>query len=571
MNLYSLPSLLMSAVCFYVGLYYFMMYVRRRFDLTNIFFALSCFTIAAYDIFCAGLYNSGSPSEGMLWQRLQFASLALFTIGTSWFVYHFTHYQRRMPLVIITVWHGILFILGLLVRNELTLTLDHPKPKYIDLFGIFNVTYNEVDPGLIYGVQYVSMIATSVFLLVIVVDHYINDDRRQARPLLLSMSTFFVAALNDAFVGMALYPFIFVVEYAYLFIILSMAYVLQNRFIDLHSEVEELNVQLEEKINERTMELFFSEIGIKLYSDLCSELNHDMGSGGRTALKKMAEIKERPPIDKISQDISIIANIDGLLTRAIQKAIEISGAESGYIFIVNEDNELEIRASKVTSSMAISACKKRIVDRVFSEGNFVISDVDRAADEIGVSGTGSRIDHILTIPIMTRGLVIGVCHLENYTPGKKFTERDANLVISFMDQVAIAVDNSFLYKKVKSDQDIQRKPSITSSIEEKIKQAMAYLTENYTSNISREGLAASLNMHPDSLGRFFKMYTGKRINEFINDLRISEAAAQISSTDKSIIDIAFAVGFESLTTFNRAFMKVMKMTPSEHREKSGQP
>ena len=79
-----------------------------------------------------------------------------------------------------------------------------------------------------------------------------------------------------------------------------MAYVLQNRFIDLHSEVEELNVQLEEKINERTMELFFSEIGIKLYSDLCSELNHDMGSGGRTALKKMAEIG-RPPIDKISR------------------------------------------------------------------------------------------------------------------------------------------------------------------------------------------------------------------------------------------------------------------------------
>ncbi|HPI91102.1 MAG TPA: helix-turn-helix transcriptional regulator, partial [Spirochaetota bacterium] len=148
-------------------------------------------------------------------------------------------------------------------------------------------------------------------------------------------------------------------------------------------------------------------------------------------------------------------------------------------------------------------------------------------------------------------------------------EKDANLILAFMDQVAIAIENSFLYKKMKTDQEYTRRPSITPAIEEKIKQAMAYLTDNYTSNISREGLAASLNMHPDSLGRFFKMYTGKRINEFINDIRIQDAADRIADTDKSIIDIAFEVGFESLTTFNRAFLKVMKITPSEHREKSG--
>ena len=136
MNLYSLPSLLMSAVCCYVGFYYFWMYIRRRFDHANIFFALSCFTIAAYDIFCAGLYNSTSPLQGMGWQRWQFASLALFTITTSWFFYHFTHYGRRLPMIIITVWHGILFVLGLAVRNELTLSASRPKPKFIELFGV---------------------------------------------------------------------------------------------------------------------------------------------------------------------------------------------------------------------------------------------------------------------------------------------------------------------------------------------------------------------------------------------------------------------------------------------------
>jgi AraC-like DNA-binding protein len=250
--------------------------------------------------------------------------------------------------------------------------------------------------------------------------------------------------------------------------------------------------------------------------------------------------------------------------------MEISTAQSGYIFIVNEAKELEIRASKVISSRAISLCKKRIVEQVFSEGNFIITDIV-PGDAIPERNTesGDTIDHVLSIPIMNRDVILGVCHLENYNPGNKFTEKDANLILAFMDQVAIAIENSFLYKKMKTDQEYSRRPSITPAIEEKIKQAMAYLTENYTSNISREGLAASLNMHHDSLGRFFKMYTGKRINEFINDIRIQDAADRIADTDRSIIDIAFEVGFESLTTFNRAFLKVMKITPSEHREKRG--
>ncbi|HOO72805.1 MAG TPA: helix-turn-helix domain-containing protein [Spirochaetota bacterium] len=570
MNLYSLPTVVMAGICFYVGFYYLWTYLRRRFDHANLFFALSCFSIAAYDVFCAGLYNSPSPEQGMMWQRWQFASLALFTVCTSWFVFFFTHFRYRLPLIIITLWHALLFIAGLAVRNDLTLSLNNPKPKHVELFNLISVTYNEVDPGLIYGVQYISMLLAAVFIMVILIDYYINDEQRHARPLLLSMSTFFIAAFNDAFVGMALYSFIFLLEYAYLFIIFSMAYVLQSRFIDLHHEVEELNVQLEEKINERTMELFFSEIGVKLYSDICRDLSTEPGKKTPASLKKINGEKTAPSLDKISSDISIIANIDGLLSRSLLKAMEISTAQSGYIFIVNEAKELEIRASKVISSRAISLCKKRIVEQVFSDGNFIITDVvpgDAIPERKGESG--DTIDHVLSIPIMNRDIILGVCHLENYDPQKKFTEKDANLILAFMDQVAIAIENSFLYKKMKTDQEYTRRPSITPAIEEKIKQAMAYLTDNYTSNISREGLAASLNMHPDSLGRFFKMYTGKRINEFINDIRIQDAADRIADTDKSIIDIAFEVGFESLTTFNRAFLKVMKITPSEHREKSG--
>jgi histidine kinase len=51
------------------------------------------------------------------------------------------------------------------------------------------------------------------------------------------------------------YPFIYVLEYVYLAIVLSMAYLLMNKFVDLHEKVEDLNVNLEQRVHERTEEL----------------------------------------------------------------------------------------------------------------------------------------------------------------------------------------------------------------------------------------------------------------------------------------------------------------------------
>ena len=65
--------------------------------------------------------------------------------------------------------------------------------------------------------------------------------------------------------------------------------------------------------------------------------------------------------------------------------------------------------------------------------------------------------------------------------------------------------------------------------------------------------------------QFFKLYTGKKINDYINELRVQVAADKLRKTDENIIDIAFEVGFESLTTFNRTFARIMNITPGKYR------
>lgn len=254
MNWVSLPVFMSASVSFYVGCYYLWMYFRRRSDKVQRSFAVTCFVVAVYDFFCAGLYNAQTLADGMFWQRLQFASLALLCIAVLWFLFDFSHYRIGAVFFIIGGYFVIIFILGLVVRNELTLSLNNPMLKQIRLGDLASITYQEADPGLIYKIQYISMMAGYVWILYLIVKDYASGNRK-ILPLLISFVIFFIAAVNDVLVGAAVYSFIYMIEYAYIIIILSMAQILMSRFIRLQQEVAELNRNLEQKVINRTEEL----------------------------------------------------------------------------------------------------------------------------------------------------------------------------------------------------------------------------------------------------------------------------------------------------------------------------
>jgi hypothetical protein len=65
MQTFSYPPLVMAAVNVFVGLFYLYIFARRRWPLVHLLFTMLCFSVAAYDIFCVGLYNSQSTVEGV--------------------------------------------------------------------------------------------------------------------------------------------------------------------------------------------------------------------------------------------------------------------------------------------------------------------------------------------------------------------------------------------------------------------------------------------------------------------------------------------------------------------------
>jgi AraC-like DNA-binding protein len=122
-----------------------------------------------------------------------------------------------------------------------------------------------------------------------------------------------------------------------------------------------------------------------------------------------------------------------------------------------------------------------------------------------------------------------------------------------------------LYNTIKKPEKKDKDPIITDNTEGKLNSVIAFINMNYTQDISREGLAGAIDISTDYMSRLFKTYTGKKINEYINELRIQEAMKKLQTKNIKIIDIALSVGFESLSTFNRAFKNVTGITPSEYR------
>ncbi len=128
----------------------------------------------------------------------------------------------------------------------------------------------------------------------------------------------------------------------------------------------------------------------------------------------------------------------------------------------------------------------------------------------------------------------------------------------------LARANAVLYKRLAERN--ASSATVGASAEEKVVRVLEFIAENFSADISREGLAAAVDLSPDHLSRAFNKVTGKRIDEHINELRIEEAKRRLRETDETVISIAMGVGFESVRTFNKVFAKIAGMSPTRWRE-----
>ncbi|MFV0416864.1 MAG: helix-turn-helix domain-containing protein [Chthoniobacterales bacterium] len=110
-------------------------------------------------------------------------------------------------------------------------------------------------------------------------------------------------------------------------------------------------------------------------------------------------------------------------------------------------------------------------------------------------------------------------------------------------------------------QDLEGEP-------EHVRRAKYYIRNHHSEPIMLEDVARAIGFSNQYSSTLFRENTGITISEYISLVRIEAAKRQLRQRKQRISEIAYQVGFSSLSQFNRSFSKLMGQSPREYRNAS---
>lgn len=104
-----------------------------------------------------------------------------------------------------------------------------------------------------------------------------------------------------------------------------------------------------------------------------------------------------------------------------------------------------------------------------------------------------------------------------------------------------------------------------------MQRVLFHILRHFREPITMEGMAAFFHLSPGYFSKTFKKTTGSCFVDYLNDLRVRYASRLLLSTDMSVTDVCYQSGFNSFSTFSRAFKQHCGVSPSEYRKASEHP
>jgi AraC-like DNA-binding protein len=95
--------------------------------------------------------------------------------------------------------------------------------------------------------------------------------------------------------------------------------------------------------------------------------------------------------------------------------------------------------------------------------------------------------------------------------------------------------------------------------------ARKFIHEHSDEELSLTKVAKSVHTSANHLSEKFKEVTGVNFVDYVARTRVEKACALLQNSTLRISEIAFAVGFQSLSQFNRVFKQLTKKSPSQFR------
>ncbi len=155
-------------------------------------------------------------------------------------------------------------------------------------------------------------------------------------------------------------------------------------------------------------------------------------------------------------------DLSKLLSVITDGAVALSGAERGFVLLVDEQGALEaktIRGAKNQLGEETAAFSRSIAETVLIDGDPVVT-VDATHDsrvQDYMSVHRLMLKSVACLPIESRGRTWGVLYLEHRSASGRFSGTDLALLRAYADQAAIAIETSHLFERIEAQKlDLER-------------------------------------------------------------------------------------------------------------------
>lgn len=117
---------------------------------------------------------------------------------------------------------------------------------------------------------------------------------------------------------------------------------------------------------------------------------------------------------------------------------------------------------------------------------------------------------------------------------------------------------SMVSNQVLVQQDHAEPPNIT--------RAKQYIHDNQANDLSLGEVAHAVNTSTFYFCKMFKKATGLNFTDYLSRVRIEKAKNLLINPNLRVSEIAYEVGFQSLTHFNRVFRRMVGQSPTDYRD-----
>jgi sigma-B regulation protein RsbU (phosphoserine phosphatase) len=172
-----------------------------------------------------------------------------------------------------------------------------------------------------------------------------------------------------------------------------------------------------------------------------------------------------------SKIINSSIELDDVLDRVMDMALDITQAERGFLIMFDKVGELHMKVTRNMNQDILTTEENRasttIVNRVLEEGKSVYTNDAQLDKRFNTAASIMELNlrTIICSPLRIKDNIIGAIYVDNRMIEDDFMQQSLPLIETLADNAAIAIENAKLYKEKKKKQQIEQELHFANKIQ----------------------------------------------------------------------------------------------------------